>query len=89
MTPAGQGPATYNPQYQQPQYGQGNQQGQGFGGGGYYNQNQGANGANQAYYGGQQTGTAEPQQPPNAYRAGDQVYSPPAGPPPGKEGVVR
>ncbi|KAF7511134.1 hypothetical protein GJ744_005365 [Endocarpon pusillum] len=94
-TPAGHGAATYNPQYQnqtqqQPQYG--NQsapaydQGQE---GGYYNQTQGGTGANQGYYGGQQTGATELQPPPNAYRAGDQVYEPPAGPPPGKDGIVR
>ena len=93
-TPAGHGAATYNPQYQNqqqtPQYGNEPQQGQGYGQeGGYYGQNQGEYGANQGYYGGQHTGATELQQPPNAYRGGDQVYSPPAGPPPGKEGVVR
>jgi Chitin synthesis regulation, resistance to Congo red len=96
-TPAGHGPAQYNPQYpnqqQQPQYGQeSQQQNQGWGQqGGYYNQNQtqGGYGANQGYYGGQQTGATELQQPPNAYRGGDQVYEPPSGPPPAKDGIVR
>lgn len=83
-TPAGHGAATYNPQYQNqqlPQYGQGHPPNQGGGqDGGYYNENQG-------YYGGQQTG-ATVQQPPNVY-GGNETYAPPAGPPPGKEGVVR
>ncbi|KAI4138983.1 MAG: hypothetical protein L6R39_006519 [Caloplaca ligustica] len=51
----------------------------------------GNTGANQGYFGGQQTGV-ELQQPNNAYqppRGGDQVFSPPTGPPPGKDGVVR
>lgn len=81
-TPPGHGAATYNPQYQeqqQPQYGYNNQTQPGYG----------ANGTNQGYYGGQQTGATELQQPPNAYHGGDQVYSPPSGPPPGKDGIVR
>lgn len=66
--------------------------------GGYQNQTQGTYGSNQGYFGGQQTGTAgyyggqqtgaaELQQPPHVYRAGDPVYAPPAGPPPGKTGL--
>ncbi|CRG90729.1 hypothetical protein PISL3812_07774 [Talaromyces islandicus] len=37
----------------------------------------------QGYYGAQQSGI-ELQQPQHAYQGGDHVYSPPAGPPPGK-----
>ncbi|KAL8724547.1 MAG: hypothetical protein Q9166_007889 [cf. Caloplaca sp. 2 TL-2023] len=51
----------------------------------------GNGGANQGYFGGQQSGV-ELQQPNNSYqpqRGGDQVYSPPAGPPPGKDGIIR
>ncbi|KAL8940598.1 MAG: hypothetical protein Q9211_002193 [Gyalolechia sp. 1 TL-2023] len=51
----------------------------------------GTPGANQTYFGGQQSGV-ELQSPNNTYqppRGGDQVYSPPNGPPPGKEGIVR
>lgn len=51
----------------------------------------GNGGANQGYFGGQQSGV-ELQQPNNTYqpqRGGDQVYNPPAGPPPGKDGIVR
>ncbi|KAL8678479.1 MAG: hypothetical protein Q9186_005183 [Xanthomendoza sp. 1 TL-2023] len=47
----------------------------------------GNGGANQGYFGGQQTGV-ELQQPNNSYqpqRGGDQVYNPPPGPPPGKD----
>lgn len=93
-TPAGHGAATYNPQYQnqqqQPQYGNETQQAPAYGQNeGLYGQNQANPGSNQGYYGGQQTGATELQQPPNAYRGDDQVYSPPAGPPPGKDGVVR
>ena len=94
-TPAGHGAATYNPQYQnpqqqQPQYGTETQQNPGYGQNeGFYGQNQGNVGSNQGYYGGQQTGAVELQQPPQVYRGGDQVYSPPAGPPLGKEGIVR
>ena len=78
--PFGHGPATYNPnvstQQAYPQQETYNQEG------GYYGQNQG-------YFGGQQTGT-ELREPENAYRAGDQVYEPPTGPPPKKgNGFVR
>lgn len=56
------------------------------------NQNSyGNTGANQSYFGGQQNGV-ELQQPNNAYqpqRGGDQVFSPPSGPPPGKDGIIR
>ncbi|KAL8841936.1 MAG: hypothetical protein Q9170_000716 [Blastenia crenularia] len=51
----------------------------------------GNQGANQSYFGGQQSGV-ELQSPNNTYqppRGGDQVYNPPAGPPPGKDGIVR
>lgn len=56
---------------------------------GYY----GNGGANQGYFGGQQSGI-ELQHPQGAYqpqRGGDTVYTPPTGPPPGKEGdaVIR
>ncbi|MDI1489870.1 MAG: hypothetical protein OHK93_001069 [Ramalina farinacea] len=57
---------------------------QGYG----YGQNQ-YGGANQGYFGGQQNGV-ELQQPNQAYqpqRGGDSVYTPPAGPPPGKGGM--
>lgn len=46
---------------------------------GYY----GGGTTNQGYFGGQQTGI-ELQTPQNAYRPGEQVYSPPPGPPPAK-----
>ncbi|CAF9907218.1 MAG: hypothetical protein HETSPECPRED_007073 [Heterodermia speciosa] len=65
---------------------------------GYYANNQGNQGyygnnqAGQGYFGGQQNGV-ELQQPNSSYqpqRGGDPVYSPPAGPPPGKgDGIVR
>lgn len=85
----------YNPNYpnQQPppqgQWGYNNQQPQqGYGGqpGGYYDSNnQQHTGANQSYYTPQQTGATELQSPMNTYRPGEApVYSPPAGPPPGK-----
>ncbi|KAL9597377.1 MAG: hypothetical protein Q9219_005186 [cf. Caloplaca sp. 3 TL-2023] len=51
----------------------------------------GNQGSNQGYFGGQQSGV-ELQSPNNTYqppRGGDQVYNPPAGPPPGKDGIVR
>ena len=51
----------------------------------------GNGGANQGYFGGQQSGV-ELQQPTNSYqppRGGDQVYNPPSGPPPGKDGIVK
>ena len=53
----------------------------------------GNGGANQGYFGGQQSGI-ELQPPQGAYqpqRGGDAVYNPPAGPPPGKggDGVIR
>ena len=58
---------------------------------GYYNQGYN-NGPNQGYFGGQQQGV-ELQQPENAYaRGGEQVYSAPPGPPPGKkegDGIIR
>jgi hypothetical protein len=79
-----------NQQQQQPQYGAGNQQ-QGnaeYGQtGGYYNQNQASDGANQGYYGGGQQpahGATELQSPPYTYQGGQNAYTPPAGPPPGK-----
>ncbi|KAL8943438.1 MAG: hypothetical protein Q9216_001076 [Gyalolechia sp. 2 TL-2023] len=94
-TPADHAPAQYTGA--QPYYGGGNQ----------YNNNQptgqavyspppnqnyyGNQGANQSYFGGQQSGV-ELQSPNNTYqppRGGDQVYSPPTGPPPGKDGIVR
>ena len=58
---------------------------------GYYGQGYNS-GTNQGYFGGQQQGV-ELQQPENAYaRGGENVYSPPAGPPPGKkagDGIIR
>lgn len=45
--------------------------------GGYY-------GSNQGYYGGAQTENIEMQRPANTYGAGENVYQPPSGPPPGK-----
>lgn len=58
---------------------------------GYYGQGYNS-GSNQGYFGGQQQGV-ELQQPENAYaRGGEEVYSPPAGPPPGKkagDGIIR
>ncbi|KAI4216825.1 MAG: hypothetical protein LQ351_000774 [Letrouitia transgressa] len=81
--PPGQAPAQwtgnqYNPnQPGPPNYGPPPNQG-------YYGNNQ----PNQGYYGGQQSGVAAPN---NVYQpqGGDQVYSPPSGPPPTKEGVIR
>lgn len=56
--------------------------------GNYY----GNGGANQGYFGGQQSGI-ELQQPGNSYqpqREGENVYSAPEGPPPGKgDGIIR
>lgn len=58
---------------------------------GYYGQGYNS-GTNQGYFGGQQQGV-ELQQPENAYaRGGENVYSPPTGPPPGKtagDGIIR
>lgn len=87
-TPFGHGQAQYNPNYPQqeiqppynntqsnapPAYNQTS--------GGYYGQNQG-------YFGGQQTGT-ELQEPTNSYRAAENVYQAPTGPPPKKgDGIV-
>ena len=101
--PAGHAPAQYTgaqPQYAgapqpAPPYSPTNNQGaaQGYygnnqGNQGYYGNNQG----NQGYFGGQQNGI-ELQQPNNTYQpygAGEAVYSPPPGPPPGKgDGIVR
>ena len=101
QTPPGHAPAQYtqSPYQQQqqaatsggyqappPQYG-GQQQD-----GGYYGQQQQQHqGSNQGYYGGQQQGV-ELQSPEVAYQgqAGQNVYQPPSGPPPGKgDGVVR
>ncbi|KAI4185265.1 MAG: hypothetical protein L6R41_004221 [Letrouitia leprolyta] len=93
-TPAGHAPAQYTGA--QPYYGGDNQ---------YNNQPPvqpayspppngnyyGNQGANQTYFGGQQSGV-ELQSPNNTYqppRGGDQVYSPPTGPPPSKDGIVR
>jgi hypothetical protein len=84
--PFGHGQATYNPNYQQQQQPPQNanynspptyQQG------GYY-------GANQGYFGGQETGT-ELREPENTYRGGDAVYESPTGPPPKKsgDGIIR
>ncbi|KIX98310.1 uncharacterized protein Z520_05611 [Fonsecaea multimorphosa CBS 102226] len=75
-TPWGHAPAQYNPGYQQtqqapPAY----NQTQNYGG--YYGQNQG-------YFGGRQT-DFEMQPPANTYRGGDDVYTPPTGPPPAKK----
>ncbi|KAL9113603.1 MAG: hypothetical protein Q9227_002341 [Pyrenula ochraceoflavens] len=67
--PFAHGPAVYNPEY-------GNQQNQ-YAGPPQYTPN-----SNTGYYGGQ---NVEMQPPPNAYHGGDNVYSPPAGPPPGKK----
>ena len=94
-TPPGHAPAQYTGA-SQPYYGDGGNQ--------YNNQpatqnaypppNQnyyGNQGANQGYFGGQQSGV-ELQSPNNTYqppRGGDQVYSPPSGPPPGKDGIIR
>lgn len=53
--------------------------------------NQYGGGQNADYYGGQQTGI-ELQQPGNTYQpqtGGANVYSPPAGPPPGKRDIIR
>ncbi|KAL8691366.1 MAG: hypothetical protein Q9218_003386 [Villophora microphyllina] len=88
-TPAGHAPAQYTgnqPAYGGPPAGQPvysppppNQ--------GYYGNN-----ANQGYFGGQQQNGVELQQPDHSYqpqRGGDQVYSPPSGPPPGKDGIIR
>ena len=79
--PFGHGPTTYNPNYNQ----QAPQQNRppGYQQGGYY-------GANQGYFGGQETGT-ELRQPESAYRGGDPVYTPPTGPPPkkGDDGIIR
>ena len=99
QTPAGHAPAQYtqSPYQQQqppvggyqappPQYGNQNSQGYGYG--------QPPQGQNQGYYGGQpqqQTGV-ELQSPEVAYhgQGGQNVYQPPAGPPPGKtDGIVR
>ncbi|KAL8738745.1 MAG: hypothetical protein Q9181_000500 [Wetmoreana brouardii] len=94
QTPAGHAPAQYSGA--QPYYG-GNQYNnqpagqpaysppphQGYNHGYYGNNN-----TNQGYFGGQQQSGVELQQPNNSYqppRGGDQVYSPPAGPPPGKD----
>lgn len=85
------------PQYgSQPQYDGGNQYNNQQAGQPVYspptNQNYyGNTGANQGYFGGQQSGV-ELQQPNNVYqppRGGDGGYAPPAGPPPGKEGIIR
>ncbi|KAI4259603.1 MAG: hypothetical protein LQ352_000671 [Teloschistes flavicans] len=89
-TPAGHAPAQYTgnqPSYGGPPVGQPayspppqNQ--------GYY----GNSGLNQGYYGGQQQSGVELQQPDHSYqpqRGGDQVYNPPSGPPPGKDGIIR
>jgi hypothetical protein len=71
-----------NEGYYGPQHGQGQQYGYAPNG----NDNYGAGG-----YGGQQNGV-ELQQPQQSYqRGGENVYSPPAGPPPGKgnDGIIR
>lgn len=93
-TPAGHAPAQYTGA--QPYYGGDNQYNNQPAAqpayspppnGNYY----GNQGANQTYFGGQQSGV-ELQSPNNTYqppRGGDQVYSPPSGPPPGKDGIVR
>ncbi|KAL8954016.1 MAG: hypothetical protein Q9222_000138 [Ikaeria aurantiellina] len=99
-TPAGHAPAQYTGA-SQPYYGGGGAGGnqynnQSAGQPAYApppaNQNYyGNGGANQSYFGGQQSGV-ELQQPNNSYqpqRGGDQVYSPPTGPPPGKDGIIR
>ncbi|KAL8873271.1 MAG: hypothetical protein Q9174_001240 [Haloplaca sp. 1 TL-2023] len=92
-TPAGHGPAQYTgaqPHYNsgpigQPGYGPPNQGGLNQG---YY----GNNNPNQGYFGGGQQTGVELQTPNQSYqpqRGGDQVYNPPAGPPPGKDGIIR
>ena len=56
-----------------------------------YNQ-QPAYGGNQGYFGGQQNGGVELQSPDGAHmRGGENVYQPPAGPPPNKanDGIIR
>jgi hypothetical protein len=65
-------PPPYAPNYQPPPQYSANNQGP-----------QGPYGSSHAYYGGQQNGV-ELQQPTNAYRPGDQMYTPPNGPPPRK-----
>ena len=103
--PPGHAPAQYtgapyyaNNQYPQgqnqaaPPYSPSNNQG---GAAGYYGNTPGYgnNQGGQGYFGGQQNGV-ELQQPNSTYqqqRGGDPVYSPPAGPPPGKggDGIIR
>lgn len=83
------------PAYPPPQYSQNAGQ-YDANGGGYYNQggyNQGYNQGydqNQGYYGQQQTNIPL-QQPGNTYypRGGEDVYSPPPGPPPGTSPEIR
>jgi Chitin synthesis regulation, resistance to Congo red len=82
--PFGHGQATYNPNYQQQQPPQNANYNSPptYQQGGYY-------GANQGYFGGQETGT-ELREPENTYRGGDGVYEPPTGPPPkkGADGII-
>ena len=94
VPPPGHGPAQYtgappqqyngNPNAAAPPYSPPANQG-------YYGQGYNS-GSNQGYFGGQQQGV-ELQQPENAYaRGGENVFSPPAGPPPGKkagDGIIR
>lgn len=95
-TPAGHGPAQYNNGGAQPYYNNNYQQPNNaappYSGPnqGYYGGNQG----NQGYFGGGQQNGVELQQPTSTYQpqtGGDPVYSPPAGPPPGKhnDGIIR
>lgn len=68
------GQAQYNPNYGQQQYQAPPAYGQNQGG--YYGQNQG-------YYGARST-DVEMQPPQNTYQGGENVYTPPPGPPPNK-----
>ena len=83
--PFGHGQATYNPNYrqQQPPQNANYNSPPTYQQGGYY-------GTNRGYFGGQETG-AELRELENTYRGGDEVYDPPAGPPPkkGDDGIIR
>ncbi|KAI1609917.1 chitin synthesis regulation, congo red resistance, RCR protein [Exophiala viscosa] len=80
-TPWGHGQAQYNPNYQTQQQQQPSYQPQTEN----YNANQGGYyGQNQGYFGGRQT-DVEMQPPSNTYQGGENVYQPPAGPPPAKK----
>jgi len=80
-TPFGHGQAQYNPNYQTQQAPPPPTYNQTQNYGGYY-----GGGENQGYFGGNRQADVEMTSPQNAYtnRGGDNVYSPPAGPPPNK-----